>query len=93
MAKVTNILIPFDAVRRRIGNLTHLYADMSRAKSDLGLEPKYSDPEYIIKTAWNFAAKHEGYSLEKRQFLQCTVNDALISVNLNSLSGLCDAAD
>lgn len=52
--KVTGLPLPYDATRRRPGDVTRLFADASRAKEALGFEPKYSDLENIIKTAWNF---------------------------------------
>ena len=58
--KVTGNPVPYDAGPRREGDLTRLYADSSYAKEVLGFEPKHSDPEHIIATAWNFHRKKWG---------------------------------
>ncbi len=48
---------------RRAGDAIALYADPSRAKSLLGWEAKYKDPEAIIRSAWNWFKDHpKGYA-------------------------------
>ena len=47
---------------RRPGDAIALYADPARAKTLLGWEARYKDPEAIIRSAWNWFAKHpRGY--------------------------------
>ncbi len=43
---------------RREGDPDAIYADNSKIKKILGWEPKYSDLETIIKTAWNWHKNH-----------------------------------
>lgn len=49
--------VPYDTAPRRKGDLKQLYADANLAKKVLGFEPKHSDIENIIKTAWSFHRK------------------------------------
>lgn len=42
---------------RRPGDPPEVYADNSKAKSELGFSPKYSDLETIVKTAWEWHRK------------------------------------
>ncbi|KKU83789.1 MAG: UDP-glucose 4-epimerase GalE [Microgenomates group bacterium GW2011_GWA2_47_8] len=47
---------------RRPGDPAKLWADNTKAKGVLSWEPKYSDMEIIIKTAWKWHTEHtEGY--------------------------------
>jgi len=41
-------------VERRSGDADALIADASRIKNELGFDPKYSDLETIVKTAWDW---------------------------------------
>ena len=60
--KVTGKKAPVTYGPRRAGDAIALYADPSRAKSLLGWEAKYKDPETIIRSAWNWFSKHpKGY--------------------------------
>jgi UDP-glucose 4-epimerase len=60
--KVTGKKAPVTYGPRRPGDAIALYADPSRAKSLLGWEAKYKDPETIIRSAWNWFEKHpRGY--------------------------------
>ena len=60
--KVTEKKAPVTYGPRRAGDAIALYADPSRAKSLLGWEAKYKDPETIIRSAWNWFSKHpKGY--------------------------------
>ena len=43
---------------RRPGDADELVADPAKIKTELGFSPKYSDLETIVKTAWQFHAKH-----------------------------------
>lgn len=52
--RVTGLSLPYEAAPRRDGDLTRLFADASKAKTVLGFEPKHSDLQNIIKTAWAF---------------------------------------
>ena len=49
--------VPYEAAPRRDGDLKQLYADAQYAKAILAFEPKHSDIENIIRTAWNFHSK------------------------------------
>jgi UDP-glucose-4-epimerase GalE len=47
---------------RRAGDAVALFADPSRARSLLGWEAQYKDPQTIIRSAWNWLSKHpRGY--------------------------------
>lgn len=46
-----------EEVARRSGDADTLIADVSKIKKELGFEPKYSDLEMIIKTAWEWHKK------------------------------------
>lgn len=60
--KVAGKKAPVTYGPRRAGDAIALYADPSRAKSLLGWEAKYKDPETIIRSAWNWFSKHpRGY--------------------------------
>jgi UDP-glucose 4-epimerase len=60
--KVTGKRVPVTYGPRRAGDAIALYADPSKAKSLLGWEAKYKDPETIIRSAWNWFEKHpKGY--------------------------------
>lgn len=52
--RVSGLTLPHEAAPRREGDLTQLYADCAKAKAVLGFEPKHSDLDNIIRTAWNF---------------------------------------
>jgi UDP-glucose 4-epimerase len=60
--KVSGKKAPVTFGPRRGGDAVALYADPSKAKSLLGWEPKYKDPEQIIRSAWNWFSEHpRGY--------------------------------
>jgi UDP-glucose 4-epimerase len=60
--KVAGKKAPVTFGPRRAGDAVALWADPSRAKSLLGWEAKYRDPETIIRSAWNWFSKHpKGY--------------------------------
>ena len=52
--KVTNLPIAVTKAARRAGDPAKLVANNTMAKEILGWEPKYTDIEKIISTAWNF---------------------------------------
>lgn len=61
--RVTGKKAPVTYGPRRPGDAIALWADASRAKSLLGWEAKYKDPETIIRSAWNWFSKHpRGYA-------------------------------
>jgi len=55
---VTKKMIPARIVQRRVGDPPILIADSAKIKKELGWQPKYSDLETIIQTAWQF---HQNY--------------------------------
>jgi UDP-glucose 4-epimerase len=60
--KVAGKKAPVNYGPRRPGDAVALWADPSRAKTLLGWEAKYKDPETIIRSAWNWFSKHpKGY--------------------------------
>jgi UDP-glucose-4-epimerase GalE len=61
IGRVTGHAVPYEDAPRRSGDLPRLYSDEGRALEVLGFEPKYSDLEGIIRSAWNF---HQGKWLE-----------------------------
>jgi UDP-glucose 4-epimerase len=61
--KVTGKRAPVTYGPRRAGDAIALWADATRAKTLLGWEAKYKDPEAIIQSAWNWFNKHpKGYA-------------------------------
>jgi len=56
--KVSGVDFPVEIGPRRPGDPDAVYADNSKIKKVLGWEPKYSDLETIIKTAWNWHKNH-----------------------------------
>jgi UDP-glucose 4-epimerase len=60
--RVTGHPIPEQAGARRAGDPPELVADASRARAALPWQPKYTDIESIIRTAWNWHSSHpRGY--------------------------------
>jgi UDP-glucose 4-epimerase len=60
--KVTGQPVPVRYGPRRAGDAIALYANPARAKSLLGWEAKYKDPEQIIASAWRWHQRHpQGY--------------------------------
>jgi len=55
--KVTGKKIVKKYVERRPGDPAMIYADNTKAKKVLGWEPKYSDLETIISSAWKWAQR------------------------------------
>ncbi|MEK7464191.1 MAG: UDP-glucose 4-epimerase GalE [Patescibacteria group bacterium] len=52
--KVSGLKINLETQKRRHGDASALVADPTLIKKDLGFEPKYSDLETIIKSAWEW---------------------------------------
>ena len=52
--KVTNIDLQIVEKARRPGDADELVADATKIKKELGWQPKYSDLETIVKTAWKW---------------------------------------
>ncbi len=60
--QVTGHPIPTEIAPRRPGDAPALVADASRARHDLGWEPRHHDLEEIIASAWEWHRTHpEGY--------------------------------
>lgn len=57
--KISGVDFPVTIKERRPGDVQETVADASRIKQELGFEPKYSDLETIIKTAWEWHTKHK----------------------------------
>ncbi len=55
--KVSGKDFPVQVKERRPGDVQETVADASKIKNELGFEPKYSDLETIIKTAWAWHTK------------------------------------
>ncbi|MBI2026150.1 MAG: UDP-glucose 4-epimerase, partial [Candidatus Levybacteria bacterium] len=59
--KVSNRKIKIVERERRTGDADQLIADPTKIKNELGFEPKYSDLETIIKTAWAGHSKSKAF--------------------------------
>ena len=46
--------VPLKTMPRRPGDPPALFADISKARRVLGFVPRFTDPEEIVRTAWNF---------------------------------------
>lgn len=57
--KVTGIPLQTEEKPRRAGDPPIIYADNAKAREILGFDPKYSDLETIVKTAWQWHS-HKG---------------------------------
>ena len=58
--RITGLKVPYISGQRRTGDLTQLYANTSAAKALLNFEPRHSNLDNIIKTAWFFHTKSWG---------------------------------
>jgi UDP-glucose 4-epimerase len=56
--KVTGKKVPYVVSPRRAGDPPALYADSTKAKTELGWEPKYTSIEPIVATAWKWHSGH-----------------------------------
>ena len=55
--KISGVDFPVTEVGRREGDSTELVADVGKVKSELGFEPKYSDLQTIVESAWKWHSK------------------------------------
>jgi len=55
--KISGKDLKVDEIARRPGDADTLVADVSKIKTELGFNPKYSDLETIIKSAWEWHRK------------------------------------
>jgi UDP-arabinose 4-epimerase len=51
---------PVVTVERRAGDPASLIANTARAQKELSWQPRYSDLETIVETAWQWHTKHQG---------------------------------
>lgn len=59
---ITETEIPTVMTGRRAGDLPVLVADSAKIKAELGWNPRYTDLETIVRTAWNWHQSHpRGY--------------------------------
>ena len=58
--KVTGLTVTYEAVGKRKGDLTQLYANAERARNILNFTPVHSSLENIIATAWEFHRRKWG---------------------------------
>jgi UDP-glucose 4-epimerase len=56
--KISGISFPITIKERRSGDVVETVADPSKIKQELNFEPKFSDLETIIKTAWEWHKKN-----------------------------------
>lgn len=56
--KISGFTLTIHEKPRRFGDPAVIYADNTKAKNILGFEPKYSDLETIVKTAWEWHRKN-----------------------------------
>lgn len=57
--KVTGYEIPVETIARRAGDPAVLIASSKKARKILGWEPKFTDVEEIVRSAWNFHNTHK----------------------------------
>lgn len=57
--KVTGVDFPVNVANRREGDPAAIYADSSKAKKELGWQPKFDNLETIIQTAWQWHKNHQ----------------------------------
>jgi UDP-glucose 4-epimerase len=55
--KISGVDFPMEIKERRPGDVQETVADASKIKRELGFEPKYSDLQTIIETAWKWHEK------------------------------------
>ena len=65
--RVTGQAVPQVMASRRAGDTARLVACADRARDELGWEPRYSDLEAIVATAWEWHRRHpRGYGSEAK---------------------------
>jgi len=57
--KVSGVDFKIEEIAKRPGDPDAIYADNKKAKNELGFDPKFSDLETIVKSAWLFHQKNE----------------------------------
>jgi UDP-glucose 4-epimerase len=57
--KVSNVDFPVIIQPRRSGDVAETVADATKINEELNFQPKYSDLETIIKTAWKWHERNE----------------------------------
>jgi UDP-glucose 4-epimerase len=57
--KISGVDFPIEVKERRPGDVQETVADASKIKQELGFEPKYSDLQTIIETAWKWHSKSQ----------------------------------
>jgi UDP-glucose 4-epimerase len=55
--KISGVDFPVEVSDRRLGDPSEIFADNKKAKNELGFDPKYSDLETIVRTAWEWHKK------------------------------------
>lgn len=64
--KVTGLPVPAEEAPRRAGDPPSLYADNTKARTELGWEPEHMDIQSTIATAWKWhQANPQGYGKKK----------------------------
>ena len=64
--RVTGLPVPAEEDVRRPGDPPSLYADNTKARTELGWEPQHMDIESTITTAWKWHQSHpDGYGEAK----------------------------
>ena len=59
VSKVTGKKVPVEVKSRRAGDPASIYADNTKAKKLLGWEPKHSDLETIVESAWKWHTRRQ----------------------------------
>lgn len=60
--EVTGLVVPWEAAPRREGDPPALYADSSKARTELGWEPRHQTIRSIVESAWGWHREHpQGY--------------------------------
>ena len=63
VSKITGLDVPYENAPRREGDPAELYADNSKVVRSLNWQPKYTDVEDLVSTAWKWHSQHpNGYS-------------------------------
>jgi UDP-glucose 4-epimerase len=55
--RISGVNFPIEIKERRAGDVQETVADASKIRQELGFEPKYSDLQTIIETAWKWHSK------------------------------------